>query len=78
MSLIARPRRSPPDQISLAQHLNSAQLFVKKRKNLVRLVDESYVGFFLQMTDQRIFEASTLKIEFYGNLIIAINSLGDF
>ena len=36
------------------------------------------MSFFLQMTDQRIFEASTLKIEFYANLIIAINSLGDF
>ena len=36
------------------------------------------MSFFLQMTDQRIFEASTLKIEFYGNLTVAINSLDDF
>ena len=36
------------------------------------------MSFFLQMTDQRIFEASTLNIEFYADLIIAINSLDDF
>ena len=44
----------------------------------MRFVDERYVGFFLQMTDQRFLGTNTLNIEFYADLIIAINSLDDF
>ena len=59
-------------------HLSSPQLFVKKRKSLVRLVNKRYDVVFLKMTDQTFFGATTLNIEFYANLIIGINSLGDF
>ena len=78
MSLVIRRRRLPPDQTLVAQPLSSAQLFVEKRKTLVRFCRRKDMSFFIQMVDQRIFETTTLNIEFYANLIIAINSLGDF
>ena len=49
-----------------------------KNKNDLTLSRRKALSFFLQMTDQRFFWPTTLIIEFYANLIIPINCLGDF
>ena len=64
---------------NLGGSATSAQLScLLKNVKVCALCRRKVCQFFLQMTDQRFLGTNTLNIEFYADLIIAINSFDDF